>query len=593
MDTDADQYVLTADDELDLDLALSTEANIAGNGTNYRDSMLELEHALEEETRDITDRFSNERRPEPAGLDRALGASNFRSHQRAGHEQPKYASKSGGFVTGFDPLSKEEREKKASRAQRFGAIIQIEVKEQAMDEGSGMDVDEGDWKRPTDLPETPPRTSMIRLEAVHLYGTNEMSTKDVLKYFEAYGPSHVEWIDDSSCNVVFKDNYSAKRALYYQLVDEEANFGEDEDEEAGTLLDVEPSRPQDDGSTPPVLYAKSNNRLQRAKEYIPVQQHNQPVIQNNKGLYLRYATDFDVKERGAAARSTYYQIHGREEPKRSTGSSNSRHSSSQHQYGRRSRADEDEVWVRGRDRGIQTLSSLRRKMERGSESPSPSRRRSWSRNRLLAGSRSRSRSSSRGRRSDRSRSPGHSSLHDRASRSPDSGRLRSDDYGNRGRRGDISLRLGGRVTQPGETSSNLAVENRINDLADDFLSELESTFTRREKTIPKSRTLYSDFYEKEYLTEGPTKSRTNEGFERRPMSGDRDRDDYRRRDYSPRRSNGGGGGRREKGRGGRDKSEALKAVEARLGLPASIDARLGKAKDKPEEVDEFGRTWRE
>ncbi|KAF9329255.1 hypothetical protein BG006_007640 [Podila minutissima] len=592
MDTDADQYVLTAEDELDLDLALSTEANIVGNGANYRDSMLELEQALEEETRDITDRFNNERRPEPTGLDRALGSSNYRSHQREGHEQPpKYANKSGGFITGFDPLSKEERQKKASRAQRFGAVIQREVKEQAMDEGSGMDVDEGDWKRPTDLPDTPPRTSMIRLDAVHLYGTNEMSTKDVLKYFEAYGPSHVEWIDDSSCNVVFKDNYSAKRALYNQLVDEEANFGEDEDEE-GALVDVEPGRPQGDGTTSSVLYAKSNNRLQRAKEYIPVQQHNQPVIQNNKGLYLRYATDFDVKERGAAARSTYYQIHGREENKRKTGSSNSRHSSSQHQYGRRSRADEDEVWARGRDRGIQTLSSLRRKMERGSESPSPSRR-SWSRNRLLAGSRSRSRSSSRGRRSDRSRSPGYNSLRDRASRSPDSGRLRSDDYGNRGRRGDISLRLGGRVTQPEETSLNLAVENRINDLADDFLTELESTFTRREKTIPKTRTLYSDFYEKEYMTEGPTKSRTNEGFERRPISGDRDRDDYRRRDYSPRRSHGGGGGgRREKSHGSRDKAEALKAVEARLGLSASIDARLGKTKNEPEEVDEFGRTWR-
>lgn len=143
------------------------------------------------------------------------------------------------------------------------------------------------------------------------------------------------------------------------------------------------------------------------------------------------------------------------------------------------------------------------------------------------------------------------------------------------------------MTQPGEVS-NLAVENRINDLADDFLSELESTFTRREKTIPKTKTLYSDFYEKEYLTEAPTRSRTNEGFERQPMS--RDRDDYRRRDYSPRRSSGGG--RRERGRGGRDKSEALKAVEARLGLPASIDARLGRAKDEVEEVDEFGRTSR-
>lgn len=57
--------------------------------------------ALEEETRDITDRFSNERRPEPTGLDRALGSSNYRPSQRERqNEQPKYASRSGGFVTG-------------------------------------------------------------------------------------------------------------------------------------------------------------------------------------------------------------------------------------------------------------------------------------------------------------------------------------------------------------------------------------------------------------------------------------------------------------------------------------------------------------
>ena len=39
----------------------------------------------------------------------------------------------------------------------------------------------------------------IRSEAVYLYGTNEMSTRDVFEYFSDYGPSYVEWIDDSSC----------------------------------------------------------------------------------------------------------------------------------------------------------------------------------------------------------------------------------------------------------------------------------------------------------------------------------------------------------------------------------------------------------
>ena len=39
----------------------------------------------------------------------------------------------------------------------------------------------------------------VRLEAVHLHGTDEMSNKDVLGYFRAYGPRNVEWINDSSC----------------------------------------------------------------------------------------------------------------------------------------------------------------------------------------------------------------------------------------------------------------------------------------------------------------------------------------------------------------------------------------------------------
>lgn len=40
-----------------------------------------------------------------------------------------------------------------------------------------------------------------------------MSTKDLLHYFDGYGPSWVEWINDSSCNVVFEDHASVQRVL--------------------------------------------------------------------------------------------------------------------------------------------------------------------------------------------------------------------------------------------------------------------------------------------------------------------------------------------------------------------------------------------
>ena len=38
-----------------------------------------------------------------------------------------------------------------------------------------------------------------RMDAVYLYGVDVMSTKECLQYFTDYGPSYVEWINDSSC----------------------------------------------------------------------------------------------------------------------------------------------------------------------------------------------------------------------------------------------------------------------------------------------------------------------------------------------------------------------------------------------------------
>jgi hypothetical protein len=46
-----------------------------------------------------------------------------------------------------------------------------------------------------DAPADVPR----RETAVYLYGVDVMSSSDVLSYFDEYGPSLVEWINDSSC----------------------------------------------------------------------------------------------------------------------------------------------------------------------------------------------------------------------------------------------------------------------------------------------------------------------------------------------------------------------------------------------------------
>ena len=52
-----------------------------------------------------------------------------------------------------------------------------------------------------------------RPDAVHLYGVDLLATNECLSYFSDYGPTFVEWLDDSSCNVLFEDAGSAMRAI--------------------------------------------------------------------------------------------------------------------------------------------------------------------------------------------------------------------------------------------------------------------------------------------------------------------------------------------------------------------------------------------
>ncbi|GMF38397.1 unnamed protein product [Phytophthora fragariaefolia] len=57
----------------------------------------------------------------------------------------------------------------------------------------------------------------FRTDALHMYSLDEkfqqVRTSDVMEYFVGYGPAYVEWLNDSSCTIVFQDNFTAGRAL--------------------------------------------------------------------------------------------------------------------------------------------------------------------------------------------------------------------------------------------------------------------------------------------------------------------------------------------------------------------------------------------
>lgn len=58
-----------------------------------------------------------------------------------------------------------------------------------------------------------PFTTEVRSNAIHVYGTDRCSNSDLFAYFSHEYPHEIEWINDSSCNIVFKNEEFAQQAL--------------------------------------------------------------------------------------------------------------------------------------------------------------------------------------------------------------------------------------------------------------------------------------------------------------------------------------------------------------------------------------------
>ncbi|XP_044077252.1 nuclear cap-binding protein subunit 3 isoform X5 [Siniperca chuatsi] len=110
----------------------------------------------------------------------------------------RYENKAGAFITGIDVTSKEAIERKEKRARRFHFCVEESVGQR------NVFLDKDVMKKAI------PR---LRLEAIHVAGVDDMSTQDVFGYFKEYPPAHIEWIDDTSCNVVWLDDNTSVRAL--------------------------------------------------------------------------------------------------------------------------------------------------------------------------------------------------------------------------------------------------------------------------------------------------------------------------------------------------------------------------------------------
>ncbi|KAK8724552.1 hypothetical protein OTU49_011127, partial [Cherax quadricarinatus] len=140
---------------------------------------------------------------------RRLGTTNPPSLHLLGidakHSWPekKYENRSGGgFVSGIYEVSNKVL---SERARRFGvsdAPKSAPTPEAIAKLYKSLDVKDEDFAR-----------GRYRADALIMRGTEDLSTKDVFEYFQAYAPASIEWINDSSCNVVWLDAAGPVRAL--------------------------------------------------------------------------------------------------------------------------------------------------------------------------------------------------------------------------------------------------------------------------------------------------------------------------------------------------------------------------------------------
>ena len=197
--------------------------------------------------------------------------------------EKKYHNQSKGFVVGLDVNSKEALQKKSNRAKRFGLKAKIDDATEYKDPFLEIEVSKIKFPPVTDAAFADDKPA-----ALHLYGVNNMSTKDVFAYFKDHGPDTMEWIDDASCNVIWETEKMATTALkamsrtYEELKDLNKEISDNDD------LDISETEEEE-------------------REIWRIGLPNKKA----EALFLRRATVEDKKLPGAAKRSLYYLTHGR------------------------------------------------------------------------------------------------------------------------------------------------------------------------------------------------------------------------------------------------------------------------------------------
>ncbi|KAL3317409.1 hypothetical protein Ciccas_003932 [Cichlidogyrus casuarinus] len=148
-----------------------------------------------------------------------------------------------------------------------------------------------------------------RLDTLHIWGTDNLNSQSLMKWLQDYAPKKIEWVNDSSCNMIFDSEETVLRVIF----DMSEPF--DRDVAAAAALTVVANlvrvrSMQQNSTTPEVVDVE-------ADEFVPELMPSKgswfkaPCVPEGAiALYLRFAHKTDVKLPGAERRSRYYEKYG-------------------------------------------------------------------------------------------------------------------------------------------------------------------------------------------------------------------------------------------------------------------------------------------
>uniref|UniRef100_A0A0X3P8F2 Nuclear cap-binding protein subunit 3 n=1 Tax=Schistocephalus solidus TaxID=70667 RepID=A0A0X3P8F2_SCHSO len=169
----------------------------------------------------------------------------------------------------------------------------------------------------------------FRLDTIHVWGTQDLSTSDLLQWTAEFSPKNIEWIDDFSCNIVFANENMALRVLnklaepfdrrvalaamvaVAAVMDKKAPLASGEDTEMGEDGEGKTQTGLRGSQTHPLSF--STGSLKSITENMPASGRWFKATTSPDrafSLFLRFAHKSDVKLPGAERRSNYYKRYG-------------------------------------------------------------------------------------------------------------------------------------------------------------------------------------------------------------------------------------------------------------------------------------------